>query len=70
MKKSIITTIILFAMVACYIRGYRIITLEEIPNSHRPAQIFLSADYGATHFQGYSQNEADYVTELSKGGEK
>lgn len=32
-----------------YVRGYRLITLEEIPNSHRPNAIFLSADYANQH---------------------
>ena len=42
----------------CYIRGYRIITLEEIPNSRRPAQVFLSADYSQEHFTPAEEKHA------------
>lgn len=41
--------LLLFAIAIGYTHGYRIVSLEEIPSSHRPAQPFFSAEYGATH---------------------
>lgn len=54
--------LVAFVMVfgGSYLKGYRIITLEEIPNSHRPGGIFLSADYGKQHLS----EEPDYLSQL------
>lgn len=44
--------IVLLSIIAggCYIHGYRVISLEDVPSSHRPWQVFLSAEYGSQHF--------------------
>lgn len=34
-----------------YVHGCRVITLEEIPSSHRPWDVYLTADYQKAHLQ-------------------
>lgn len=41
--------LVICGLVLGYMHGYRVITLEEVPSSHRPMEPFLSADYGAAH---------------------
>lgn len=56
------TLLILITLIfgGSYIHGARIITLEEIPSSHRPWQIYLSADYAQAHLS----ESKDYLSEL------
>ena len=48
-RYSLATVAIVMLFGGAYLQGYRIITLEELPNSHRPASVFLTASYAQAH---------------------
>jgi len=68
-KLSISITALLFLTGAAYIHGIRFISLEEVPSSHRPWQLYLSADYAGKHLTeetAYNKSDADWLSQLAK----
>lgn len=49
MKKRAFAIAVAVICAIAYANGCRVISLAEIPSSHRPWQMFLDAEYGAEH---------------------
>lgn len=60
-----IGTLIFLGMMA-YIHGVRFITLEEVPSSHRPWQLYLSAAYASEHLREVDAQNPDWLSQISR----
>ncbi len=41
--------LVVFGIILAYTHGFRIMDMSEVPSSHRPAEPYLSSEYG-NHF--------------------
>lgn len=68
MKKRTFAIISAITLAGCYMHGWRVISLEEVPSSHRPWQVYLSASYADKHLSeetSYNQQDSNWLSQLA-----